>query len=142
VSVPPGIALHNPGDIERAGDTFHYQGEVVPSRDPVLREFISDTWGLRAILECLLAYILKDGITTLGGAIERWAPPTENDTVAYQAAVCAACNASNATDFSVAWLRANAQTMLVAITQREVSHVYDPNTTSAAIGLITWPQET
>ncbi|MDE2104654.1 MAG: hypothetical protein KGL39_45885 [Patescibacteria group bacterium] len=140
--IPSGIILHNPGDLERDGDTFRYLGEVVPSRHPKLREFLNDTWGLRAILQNLLAYIVHDDIGTLGAAIERWAPPGSNDTAAYQAAVCQACEATNDTAFTVSWLHANAQKILDIITTREVGLVYPTAETGAAIDLITWPQET
>ena len=139
--IPPGLALNNPGDIERDGDTFHYQGEVVPSSHPVLREFYNVTWGLRAILEDLLTYIVRDGVQTLGAAVERWAPPTENDTAAYQAAMCGACHAVNQTAFTVAFLQANAEAMLDTITQREVGVVFPAAVTGAAIDLMTWPEE-
>jgi hypothetical protein len=140
-AIPEGLALCNPGNIERLGDAFHYDGEIVPSRHPKLREFRSMTWGLRAILEDLLTYIVRDNIRKLGDAVARWAPPSENDTPAYTAAVCGACHATDQTAFTVAFVRANAQALLDVITQREVGVVFATALTGAAVDLVTWPQE-
>ncbi len=134
-AIPRGVTLSNPGDLERDGDAFHYDGEKVPSSDPVLREFIADSWGLRAILVCFLAYIRRDDIETLGAAIERYAPPGQNDTEAYKAAVCTACSAAEWTPFTVDWLHSHAELLLNIITQREVGRVYPAATTTLAISL-------
>jgi hypothetical protein len=142
MNVPSGVILHNPGNIERDGDTFHYDGEVIPSRNATFREFINDTWGLRAILKDLLAYITRGEAHTLGEAIARWAPPGENDTGAYTAAVCEDCAVQPSTAFTVAWLQANSSRILDSITQREVGVRYGTALTGAAADLITWPQET
>lgn len=138
--LPPGIALHNPCDIERDGDVFRYDGEVVPSSHAVLREFASDAWGMRACLVDFATYIVRDGVRTLGAAMERYAPPGENDTVAYTAAVCGACRASADTPFTEAWLRANAVELLDTITLREVGVIYPTTTVASAIGLM-WETE-
>jgi hypothetical protein len=140
-TVPLGIVLHNPGNIERAGDRIRYNGEVVPSRDATFKEFISDEWGMRAILICLQAYIEKDGINTLGAAIARWAPPADNDTVAYQAHVCADCAATNDTPFTLAWLKNNARALLHSIVVREIgTFPYTDATLELAIELA-WPEQ-
>lgn len=39
--------------------------------------------GIRAIGRILMTYQTKHGIRTIKDAINRWAPPTENDTAAY-----------------------------------------------------------
>jgi hypothetical protein len=140
-AIPLGITLSNPGDIERDGDVVHYDGEAIPSRDPIFKEFIAPEWGLRAIVVCLQAYIEKDGVNTLGAAIARWAPPADNDTVAYQAHVCADCAATNATPFTLAWLKSNARTILRSIVVREIgSFPYTDATLELAIELA-WPEQ-
>ncbi|MGH2518304.1 MAG: hypothetical protein ACRDF8_00750 [Chloroflexota bacterium] len=131
----PGIALHNPCDLERGGDTFHYDGEVIPSSHPVLRQFISDAWGMRACLVDFQVYITRDGVKTLGEAIARYAPPEENDTTAYTAAVCDACSATSDAPFATAWLHAHAAYMLDVITVREVGMTYPAATVALAISL-------
>lgn len=50
--------------------------------------FLSPSWGFRAMATIFHTYADKDNITTLRGAIARWAPPTENNTGAYLNAVC------------------------------------------------------
>ena len=49
--------------------------------------FLSAQWGFRAMAEIFHTYE-KDGITTLHGAVARWAPPVENNTGAYLNDIC------------------------------------------------------
>jgi hypothetical protein len=50
--------------------------------------FLSPQWGFRAMAEIFHTYADKDGITTLRGAVARWAPPNENNTGAYLNDIC------------------------------------------------------
>jgi hypothetical protein len=49
--------------------------------------FLSPEWGFRAMAEIFHTYYRQDGVRTLEQLITRWAPPSENDTGAYIAAV-------------------------------------------------------
>ncbi len=51
--------------------------------------FQSPKWGFRAAARVLISYQDKYQIQTIRSAISRWAPPSENDTAAYMADVCA-----------------------------------------------------
>jgi hypothetical protein len=85
--IPRGVRNNNPGNI-RWGDDW--QGLVAPAlrTDPEFCQFIASQWGIRAISDILKNYA-QDGILTLREAINRWAPPTENDTQSYVNAVSA-----------------------------------------------------
>ena len=48
--------------------------------------FVSPEWGIRAAAKNLLAY-QRNGWNTINKAIDKWAPPNENDTGAYKARV-------------------------------------------------------
>lgn len=80
-----GIRNNNPGNI-RWGD--NWQGLVVPDQrtDPDFCQFVDAPHGIRAIAVILSSY-KGTGIDTIRAAINRWAPPSENDTDAYVNAV-------------------------------------------------------
>lgn len=56
--------------------------------DPAFVTFKDMTWGVRALAVTLITYQDKYEIHDISGTISRWAPPNENDTNAYIAAVC------------------------------------------------------
>lgn len=80
-----GLANRNPGNIRRSA--VRYRGEVYPSRDPAFRQFETMEWGYRAVFVLLDTYRRRYGLRTIRGMIARWAPPSENRTEAYVAAV-------------------------------------------------------
>ena len=79
--LPRGIRNNNPGNI-RLQTGVEWVGQV-PGDDPSFVTFSDAKYGIRAIAEILKAYWSRDGVDTIGGAIRRWAPPTENNTGAY-----------------------------------------------------------
>lgn len=86
------VRNNNPGNI-RIG--ANWQGlmpreEMNPAQaaEPEFCVFLSPQWGFRAMATIFHTYADKDGVTTLRGAISRWAPPTENNTSAYLNHVC------------------------------------------------------
>lgn len=91
-----GEALNNPGNIEHGPQAWEGQSPDQP--DAKLVKFATPADGLRAIVKTLETYQRK-GITTIAGAVTRWAPPSENDTAAYIADECAHCSASPGSPF-------------------------------------------
>jgi hypothetical protein len=86
-SYPRGIRNNNPGNIDRDGTTW--QGLAADqSSDSRFCVFIDAQHGIRALVEILLTYQTVHGLKTITAMITRWAPPSENDTSAYIAAVC------------------------------------------------------
>ncbi|PVZ19908.1 MULTISPECIES: structural protein P5 [unclassified Pseudomonas] len=92
-----GIRNNNPGNID-FNTRNQWQGQLgleegVPK--PRFARFDSPENGIRALGKLLLAYRGKDGEPGVGGpgidtvqeTIHRWAPPGENDTGAYVAAI-------------------------------------------------------
>ncbi len=80
-----GIRNNNPGNIDRTD--IQWQGMAPDqSSDPRFIVFIAPIWGLRAIARTLLTYH-RDNLDTVRGIINRWAPPSENNTLAYVNAV-------------------------------------------------------
>lgn len=76
----------NPGNIRHS--RICYQGEVQPSRDSSFKQFRSMAWGYRAMFILLDTYRQKYGLKSIREMISRYAPPSENNTEAYIAAVC------------------------------------------------------
>lgn len=82
-----GIRNNNPGNIRRTGDVW--VGEAPDqSTDASFVVFAAPQYGIRALARILRNYY-DSGQTTVRAMITRWAPPSENDTEAYIAAVTA-----------------------------------------------------
>lgn len=89
---PRGIRNYNPGNIERT--STRWQGMALDqSGDSRFIVFSHPVWGIRAIARTLITYQDKHGLRTVQRIIQRWAPDSENNTVAYVAAVCARLHA-------------------------------------------------
>jgi hypothetical protein len=92
---PRGLRNNNPGNIDRQPGVT-WQGQHPEQTDPRFVRFVSPVWGIRAMAKVLLTYQHRrraaDGspIDTVQDIINRWAPPSENDTDAYVRAVALA----------------------------------------------------
>jgi len=84
-----GIRNNNPGNI-RISATTHWMGQSVNQTDGAFVQFDSAVYGIRAIVRIMRSY-QRGGIRTLHDAINRWAPPNENNSAAYVDAVCDDC---------------------------------------------------
>lgn len=60
-----------------------WAGQIVPSTDSRFAQFVNMAYGYRAAFRTLRTYINSYGANTLRKIIERWAPPSENDTNSY-----------------------------------------------------------
>lgn len=83
--IPRGLRNNNPCNIRK--NRYVYAGEVVPSQDEELKHFTTKAYGYRAAFVVLYTYQSRHGLDTIAKVIERWAPPSENDTAAYIRAV-------------------------------------------------------
>lgn len=71
----------NPLNMRHDKDTW--RGEVKPSRDAAFKQFETMEWGYRAAFKLLDNYRRLHGCRMLSDYINRWAPPSENDTHRY-----------------------------------------------------------
>lgn len=86
--IPRGIRNKNPGNIER--NDIQWLGMSDDQRnDHRFVVFDSIAYGIRAMAKILLTYQSKHHLKTVRAMIERWAPPSENDTKAYARHVAA-----------------------------------------------------
>ena len=77
-----GERNNNPGNIDRT--TILWQGMANDqSTDSRFIVFEAATWGIRALGKVLLGYYRVHGLNTVRGLIDRWAPPSENNSGAY-----------------------------------------------------------
>lgn len=89
--VPRGIRNNNPGNLERTG--IAWKGMSPQQGDPRFIVFSEPKWGVRALARVLKTYEGR-GLDTVRAIVNRWAPPTENNTSAYVAAVARALGVS------------------------------------------------
>lgn len=75
-----GYRNNNPGNIRRS--SIRYKGEK-ESNDAQFKQFESMAWGFRAIFILLDTYRVKHGLNTLQEMLNRYAPPSENNTTEY-----------------------------------------------------------
>ena len=94
--VARGIRNNNPGNI-RIG--INWLGRVVPGKDVSFVEFKSMPYGVRALYIDLINKH-KSGLRTIRDIIYRYAPPSENLTDAYVAAVAQSMNIGASTPFA------------------------------------------
>lgn len=85
VQLPRGIRNNNPGNIRKT--VTHWRGETISEFERSFETFDTPVNGIRATMLLLLNYYLKYQLSTVQSIINRWAPPHENDTGAYAAAV-------------------------------------------------------
>lgn len=85
---PRGIKNNNPGNIIDTGQAW--VGRL--GNDGTYVVFDTPIHGIRAMARILQNYIESDGADTIEKIISRWAPPPENDTVAYVYDVSAQLN--------------------------------------------------
>ncbi|WP_416739248.1 structural protein [Pseudomonas sp. NFX71] len=92
---PRGIRNFNPGNIRHA-KSIRWQGMAPAQTDSQYVQYLNPRWGIRAMARVLITYQDKrhaaDGssIDTVREIVERWAPPTENNTDAYVISVARA----------------------------------------------------
>lgn len=84
-----GEANSNPGNIRQVRGVT-WVGQSIVQADDAFVQFQSPVYGIRAIARILKSYD-REGIHTLAEAIDRWAPPNENNSSAYVSDVCQRC---------------------------------------------------
>lgn len=82
-----GIRNNNPGNIKKGSDKWKGAVDSLNGKsDATFVQFSSPEYGIRAFARILRSY-KKAGAVTLDQIITKWAPPSENNTKAYKAAV-------------------------------------------------------
>ena len=79
---PRGIRNNNPGNI-RHGQNWQGLNPEGRNIDPAFCVFKSPVFGIRALAKVLMNYEKIHGLNTVRQIISRYAPPNENQTMAY-----------------------------------------------------------
>lgn len=76
-----GIRNNNPANIRRG---CAWRGLAERQTDKEFCQFVSMTWGVRALLVILRTYVVKHHLHSVRAIITRWAPPSDgNNTEKY-----------------------------------------------------------
>lgn len=97
---PRGIRNNNPGNV-RWGSPWIGLVPLAQRTDKDFCQFVKPAYGIRALTMTLLSYYDHHGLHTVRGIVSRWAPPVENDTDAYSAAVASAMGVGPDDDVNV-----------------------------------------
>jgi hypothetical protein len=91
MTAPRSLRNNNPGNIEHV-PSFRWFGELPPDPaiEPRFARFDTPANGFRALARNLLNYQRRYSLRTVREIVNRWAPPVENETTAYVAAVARA----------------------------------------------------
>jgi len=85
VILPRGIRNKNPGNLRRSKDPW--QGLAERQGDIEFFTFKTPIYGIRALARTLISYQDKHNLRTITQILNRWAPTSENNTLAYVRAV-------------------------------------------------------
>src|SRR3990167_4874154 len=77
-----GIQNNNPLNLVHVPKN-KWQGLPDPPNEGRFSRSVSPVWGIRAACVNLIGYQDRQGIRTIKGLVEKWAPFTENNTRAY-----------------------------------------------------------
>lgn len=82
-NMPRGMRNNNPGNIRISSAKWQGKLPVSENTDGAFEQFNGYAWGVRAMIVLLRGYIDRDGLTTLRGILNKYAPPSENHTGKY-----------------------------------------------------------
>lgn len=141
MSTPRGIRNNNPGNIERNAAN-KWQGrmpreQMTPEQRAEKRfeVFATPAWGIRAMCVLLINYFDRHNCHTVRQIINRWAPPVENNTDAYVAAVAIAVGVAPDTWINVHEYRRLHPLVLSIIHHENGQQPYSPETIEEGLRL-------
>lgn len=80
--IPRGIRNNNPGNIKK--NDVEWEGLSAIQTDKTFFQFNDPIYGIRALTKILRTYRNGYNIKNIWGIINRYAPPSENDTESYK----------------------------------------------------------
>lgn len=132
IGTPRGERNNNPGNIRLSAT--RWQGQV-DGTDPAFVTFATPQDGVRALAKLLRNYQTIHGLRTVRAIINRYAPPSENNTSAYVASVAAALGVSPDAPLDLN-NDATLQQLVAAVIQHENGrNVYAADTIAAGVAL-------
>lgn len=128
-----GVRNRNPGNIDRDGTAW--EGLAADQTDPRFCVFTTPEYGIRALTLILLSYQEKDGCKTIRSMINRWAPPVENDSLAYINFVAGRIGISADTVFDIHDAALCKPFVAAIIAQENADYAYPDDVLSAGIAM-------
>ena len=125
-NVPRGVRNNNHGNIEDGAFAKSQPGYV--GSDGRFARFESPEAGMNAMSALLDTYAGK-GINTVAGVINRWAPPSENDTNSYAATVAKSLGVDQNTPINIQ------DPKIKAVIMQAISAVENGNYSGPAVGV-------
>ena len=126
-----GLRNNNPGNIRKGED---WQGLAAEQPDEAFATFVSPEYGIRAMAKVLVNYQNLYDLNTVQKLINRWAPPSENDTASYIASIADALGVSPTTPIDV---RSALPVLIPAIIRHENGlNPYSSSTIQAGISMV------
>lgn len=86
-NLPRGLRNNNPLNI-RHNPANHWQGRAEQQTDPAFVQFDTMQFGFRAAIRIVTNWLKTGKARTPEQIINRWAPPSENNTAAYIKKAC------------------------------------------------------
>jgi hypothetical protein len=128
-----GVRNNNPGNLDRDGT--EWEGMAADqSGDDRFIIFNSAEYGIRALVKVLISY-QAEGYKTVSAMISRWAPPTENDTLAYVNFVAGRMGIAPTTPFDIHDYNLAMLMVPAIIAQENALWAYPQATVSAGLAL-------
>ena len=115
--LPRGIRNNNPGNIRHSPAAW--LGKAAEQKDTSFVCFKTPEYGIRAMARILINYQKRYNLKTIEKMISRWAPPNENNTAAYVAAVSRSVGLTKNSDINLITERQKFNRLLKAIINHE-----------------------
>ena len=80
--LPRGLRNNNPGNLRRTSIAWDGKIPFAQSKDASFEQFVELRYGIRALMKDIISDF-KDGSDTIRSLISEFAPPHENNTIAY-----------------------------------------------------------
>jgi hypothetical protein len=126
-----GERNNNPCNIRHVVGTV-WDGQSDTQTDDAFVQFTDPIYGIRACARILASYD-REGLQTLSEVIDRWAPPNENNSLAYVSDVCNRCDTDPNDPIDIMAWRAK---IITAIIWHENSQcMYTPDQIAQGIAL-------
>lgn len=115
MNMPRGVRNNNPGNI-RLNPSITWMGQI-EGTDQSFCTFDTPEDGIRALAKIVVNYQIAHHLNTVENIINRWAPPVENNTMAYVNAVSRAAGVQPTDQIDV-----TQPTMLASIVTAIIQH--------------------
>jgi hypothetical protein len=127
-----GVRNNNPGNLDQG---TAWEGLAPVQTDPRFCVFTTPEYGIRALTTVLLTYQTVHNLRTIRTMITRWAPPIENDTLAYINFVAGRVGVSPDTVIDLHDIHLSKPMVAAIIAQENANFAYPDAILAAGLGM-------